>query len=367
MLGAARQVVGRVGDLVGAVVDAVGRGGDAGHGLAQARHRAVEVGAQLGVAAGELAVDARGQVAGGQALQRFGEAVDDLGLLLLDGAALLVVRRAFAGLRLLRVLGGACGGLGFGDGALGGGVAGVQRPEHAVEVDGDADQHGGLEHENDRVDDHPPEAGGAREHRGRQDVAQQQVVHRHGRGGGDDGLPVAEHRQQREGGEVGHVHVDLPGMAGEGGDQDRHLRHQGHGQQDPQLRSVRQQLPGGRAGPRQGAPADRDGEPAAADGQAGARRHQGEQPQGADQEAGSRLTLLIEINEHDQASFEGMSAQSRAASPPSRSRAPERRASAASRAGSPWMTMMLCRPPTAAMSPAEAAAPAMRASDHQGG
>ena len=36
----------------------------------------------------------------------------------------------------------------------------------------------------------------------------------------------------------------------------------------------------------------------------------------ADQEAGARLTLLVEIEEHDQASFEGMSAQSRAASPP---------------------------------------------------
>ncbi len=79
LLGAARQVVGRVADLAGAGGHLFGVGRDQAHLVAQAHHYGVEVVADAGVGRGQVDVDLVGQVPVRQPGQAVGEGVDHPG------------------------------------------------------------------------------------------------------------------------------------------------------------------------------------------------------------------------------------------------------------------------------------------------
>ncbi len=97
LLGAARQVVRGVGDLVGAGAQAVRRGRDDLDGFLQLGDGGVEVVLQLAIVAREVGLDAEGQVALGQVLQRLGQRRHHQGVLAGGGGGGLFLGAALVG------------------------------------------------------------------------------------------------------------------------------------------------------------------------------------------------------------------------------------------------------------------------------
>ena len=149
------------------------------------------------------------------------------------------------------------------------------------------------------MDDDAAQAGRAGEHGAGQQVGQAQVVDGHGRGGGGDDHPVAIDDQQRQGREIGHVHVGLPVVPAQGGDQQRHLRHQGDAHHGAAARAFAAEAPGqGRAhrGQQRG---DGDAGHGLVHGQSSAQHDRDHGPGQDDDQLAADLTLGVKVREGD--------------------------------------------------------------------
>ena len=226
--GALRQVAGDPIDRADLRADALRGLPDIVERRLEPRQRAVEIGLQPAVGAAHFADDARGEIALGDASELRAKQVAHarlvgehpllLGLPVFGAAAvggaqaLDLSHGAFgAKLRMRR-----CGerGLGIEEGAA----------DHLAQED----QARRLDDHDDRVQHHPAEVAAAGIDRHRQQEVERQVVDGDEARGGDHRDGVAVEADQRQHGEIIHVHVDLPGVAVQRRDHQRDLRHQGH-------------------------------------------------------------------------------------------------------------------------------------------
>ena len=100
------------------------------------------------------------------------------------------------------------------------------------------DQDGCFHHQDDGVQHHAPEIAAAREDRRRQEKIQDQMVERDRDGADHDRPIVAIGNQQRQRREEVHVHVDLPGGAGELIGKHRDAAHQRDRKGQPRRQAV---------------------------------------------------------------------------------------------------------------------------------
>ncbi len=131
---------------------------------------------------------------------------------------------------------------------LGAGLGGVDRLhfrallrrgfEQLRELMGKPDQDGRFHHQNDGMQHHAPEIGAAREDRRGQEEIQDEMMQRNRDGADHDRPVVAIGDQQRQRREEIHVHVDLPGGAGELKGEHRDAAHQRDGRGQAGRQSV---------------------------------------------------------------------------------------------------------------------------------
>ncbi|WGR95015.1 hypothetical protein MTX20_13340 [Bradyrhizobium sp. ISRA435] len=133
-------------------------------------------------------------------------------------------------------------------GSLGLGRLLGRRLEQVGERVREPDQNTGLDQEDDGMENHTAKIGAAGIDGGRENEVQRQMMQRDCHSAGDDGPIVAIGDQARQGGEEVHVHVDLPGVAGELKDEHRHAGHQGDGDDHARRRAVSRNAPRRRRG-----------------------------------------------------------------------------------------------------------------------
>jgi len=174
-----------------------------------------------------VASDAEPEFASGESLESFAdEACNDLAFTIDRALRLVGLFLLIRGLRLLGLLGDAGHGLRRLRGVLGARARGVGGVEHVLEAADDPDQRDRLDDQDDRMQQNAVDTRRLTEDRGRQEKIGGEMMHGDRCRSGEDHRPVGEHDEQRQRGEIGHMHVTLPFAAT--GNQQRHLRHQRH-------------------------------------------------------------------------------------------------------------------------------------------